>query len=206
MVSCLALIQDSHALLGQANGLNNTACGMAIADQHVEDGLFADDPATATCGKCKTALQSPRGVTCATGQKVDSKTLIRRLIDEVLNANSTGNLAKIASGEILFNLSQGRLSRMHELFEGWNAQIDDLIAEDSRIVVRYQVTYADMFGLMGSVGPAVRRNQFAIFDAQDGYITRVSAVVDDFGIWSAAPEWPECPAKCQCCSGVPSSM
>ena len=88
-------------------------------------------------------------------QAGDPKSVVRRLFDEVLNTQ--------------------------QMFPGWHATIDDMIAEDGRVVALYHVNRGD--GLADSADPT-RTTQTVIFRVAGQRIVAAQAIVDDFALWT----------------------
>ena len=183
MVSCLGLIHDSHALAGRQGHFSHTACGLSIGDSYVTPGLFAADGATISCERCRRAMHAHRPEADTT-LLADPKSVIARLVEQVLNANDGAGLADAMDGTPASGFAAQRLHRLHELFPTWRATIDELIAEGDKVVLRYHVACNDAFGLLGHVGAIVKHNQMLIFRTSQGRVLDVQAIVDDFGLWS----------------------
>jgi hypothetical protein len=90
------------------------------------------------------------------------------------------------------------------MFPAWQAVIDELIAERETVVLRYHVTCTDAFGLLGSSGPATRRDQAVIVRVARHRVVEVSAIVDDFGIWVDISPPRYVSSECACHPGAPA--
>ncbi|MDX6353795.1 MAG: SnoaL-like polyketide cyclase [Streptomyces sp.] len=168
-------------------------------------GLFATAADTATCTGCRRAV-GPRGgatdpartdlertdpartaparTTPAptssdrTDPPADPKSLARQLFEQVLNANAPDGLAELLDAGLLDGFPAHRVNRLHGLFPGWHATIEELIAEGERVVVLYRVDRVDL--------PAERATgQTVILRFAGHRIVQVEAIVDDFALWAA---------------------
>lgn len=182
MLSCLSLMHHTHVRVARDGEYHRTACGLSVADEFVESGLFAD---AATCDNCCRAIES-RGRQAGTTAPLlaNPKAVVRRLFDQVLNANEPDGLAALLGERLVTDFSAHRLNRLHEMFPSWRATIDDLIAEGESLVTRYRVDCTDAFGLTGAAGPTRKTNQTVIFRVAERRIVHVEAIVDDFGQWT----------------------
>jgi predicted ester cyclase len=170
----------------------------------VASGRFAAAADTATCAGCRRAAGTggrgaptdpertdlertdlqrtdiertdPASTTSdRTDPGADPKSLARRLFEQVLNADAPGGLAGLLDAGLLDGFPADRVKRLHGLFPGWHATIEDLIAEGDRVVVRYRVDL-----------PAERATgQTVILRTADDRIVQVEAIVDDFALWAA---------------------
>ncbi len=169
MVACVSLLYDTHARGGRANGFHSTTCGLCVQDEYLPAGLFAD-LAEVTCQQC-------RSMAAATGagsdeKPADPKALMRGLVEGLLNARVT-------------------VQRLHQIFPNWTARIDELMTDEDRVFVRFDVDFTDPFGLIGEPGTASRSGQAAVFRLAENLISEVRPIVDDFGLWDEGPtEWP----------------
>lgn len=185
MVSCLTLMNCAHALLDQRDGLSVTACGLSIAEQHVDETLFAETFDAVTCQQCR------KQVTRNTGKPeqpnaLHPKAVVTRLIEQAVNGRDADCLAIIIGGEFASRFEMARITRLHELFEGWRADISELIAESETVVARYAAGCVDRFGLLGPPQTRLERQQTVIFQVSEGRVTDARAIVDDFGIWDSS--------------------
>ncbi|MCJ0764918.1 nuclear transport factor 2 family protein [Variovorax terrae] len=197
MVSCLTLLNSTHVLAGHVEGLNHTLCGLAIAEADTQPGLIASVPGAATCQRCQSMLHVGAMSHVAQERPLDTRTLVKRLIDR-LNANDSTHLEKMLDGPLLGALSSQRLGRLHELFPGWHATVDELIAEEGSAVLRYQVSCSDAFGLLGCIGPSVKTGQAVVLRLANHRITDACPIVDDFAFWSGLAKTSD--AACAHCT------
>jgi|SRR5882757_1459837 len=187
MLSCLSLISDTHVRVARDGEAHRTACGLSVMDEYVEpglfvaSGLFAAAADTATCVGCRraggraTPTEAARTDLERTDPPADPKSLARRLFEQVLNANAPDGLAELLDAGLLDGFPAHRVDRLHGLFPGWHATIEDLIAEGDRVVVRYRVDL-----------PAERASgQTVILRTAGHRIVQVEAIVDDFALWAA---------------------
>ncbi len=198
MVSCLALIQASHWLMSQRDGLHITACGLALAREHIEPQTFAADAAGVSCKQCQAMGQPPRASESTHRLRPTPKSLLTQLVEDILNANSTAHLAQVAQDRLAATLAPKRLNRLHELFPSWHMTIDDLIAEGDSVFARYRVACIDAFGLLGPPGPLVKEGQALIAQMAGEQLVDVRAIVDDFGIWDGPSGSPPGTDRCAC--------
>ncbi|HEX3779582.1 MAG TPA: nuclear transport factor 2 family protein [Pseudonocardiaceae bacterium] len=185
MLSCLSLVHHSHVRIAADGGQQHTACGMSVADQFVEPGLFAEEAGAATCVSCRRA-SAPHGrdTGTATSSPPQPKAALRLLFERINDPCRADGLAALLGGGLADRVSEQRLQRLHELFPGWRATIRDLIAEGTTALARYRVDCVDTCGLTGSTGPLHKTDQAVIFRFSDHRITQIEAIVDDFGLWA----------------------
>lgn len=204
MVSCLTLVSNVHALAGQQHGFSHTACGLAIASEHIRDGMFATSSDQVSCASCLQAAAAAARPSNAGELPADPKALVTRLVG-VLNAQDSQGLAQCFGGRLAADFTPGRLARLHEMFPGWRAEIDELIAERETVVLRYHVTCVDAFGLFQLEQANIERDQTVIFRLSEQRVVDVSAIVDDFGLWqNVAP--PAYVARCACHPDAPANF
>lgn len=194
MVSCLALLHETHAPRTSDGSRRVTACGLAMEEADVRPGLFAEGQATPTCRRCVAAAAAAQPQPDAAR---DAKSLVMLLFDGVLNANDPARLGACADQALAAKLPASRLVRLHELFPSWRATIVNLIAEGDSVFVRYSVACVDAFGLLGPAGPARKEGQAVIASVSSGRLVAVHAVVDDFSLWSGGG--PACAAAACAC-------
>ena len=185
MVSCLTLLNCAHALVDQRDGLSFTACGLSIADRHVDKTLFAEAIDAVTCQQCRQQITRDSN---KPQQPVvrHPKAVVTQLIEQAINERDADCLAMTIGGELASRFRMERITRLHELFEGWHADIGELIAENQTVVARYAVSCVDRFGLLASPQTRLERQQAVIFQVRDGRAMDASAIVDDFGLWDSS--------------------
>lgn len=184
MVSCLTLINCAHALLDQYDGVNFTACGLSIAEQHADKTLFAETHDTVTCQECRQRIA--RSGKPAKPPAIHPKAVVIRLIEQAVNGSDADCLAMSIGGEFASRFEMARITRLHELFESWHADIRELIAESETVVARYAAECVDRFGLLAPPQTRLERQQTVIFQVRQGRVTGARAIVDDFGIWDSS--------------------
>jgi predicted ester cyclase len=167
----------------QAGEIRHTACGLGTSIRHTERDLFAVDPESASCEQCRQALETQGAAESPEVTGVDAKTLVRRFLERVINANDAAGWDRAVGDEVSEVWSSGRLNRLHELFPTWHATIDELIAEGGSVVMRYRVSCADPGRLLGPCVQAVKTDQLVIVRLSGRRISGFRAIVDDFGIW-----------------------
>jgi hypothetical protein len=187
MVSCLTLMNCAHALVDQRDGLSFTACGLSIADQHVDKTLFAQTFDTVTCQQCRQQIKRDNG-TPKKPAALHPKAVVTQLIEQAVNERDADCLAITIGGELASRFEIGRITRLHELFEGWHANIGELIAESETVVARYAAACVDRFGLLAPPQTRLERQQTVIFQVREGRVTDARAIVDDFGLWDSSAE------------------
>lgn len=190
MVSCLLLMHASHIGLGRENGRNVTACGMSLADEHVEAHLFAADPSSATCPSCIAVRDAERRSDGATAP-TDARAFASWFFEEVLNREDLVLLAKATHPDLAPRLPPARLARLHALFPNWHARIHETIAQEKSILVRYDVDFTDPLNLLGPDRAAAGEDQAVILRVEGPILTDVTAIVDDFALWSRSDRRPE---------------
>ena len=181
MVSCLLLLRDSHISVRREGGHNVTACGMALADEHVGTHLFAADTREATCPSCIAARDRARAD--GSGAPPGSEAFAHWLFD-MLNRPDAAALAKVMEPTFAAQVPPARLVRLHSLFPGWRARIAETIAQGDCIVVRYDVDFSDPARLLGE--RATGREQAIVLRLRGSVLIDVTAIVDDFDLWSRA--------------------
>ena len=189
MLSCLSLLHHTHVRVARHGDYHRTACGLSVTD---EPGLFAGTADAATCDRCRCALEPRARRAVAAPEPAgpsgpsDPKSVVRWLF-EVLNAAALDGPDRPRDEGHLAGFPAHRLTRLRTLFPGWQATIEDLIAEDGRVVTRYHVDCGDAFGLAGAAGPTRATNQTVIFHVTGRGITHAQAIVDDFALWAGSP-------------------
>ena len=202
MVSCLGLISNSHILANQAAGVSETGCGLSIAAEHVQDGLFAVNPADASCPDCLRSFKTgmDRTTLSRAGPK-DHKSLVERLIARI-NQNDDNGLALLLGDELARRCGVGRLNRLHQMFPDWSATIDDSLSEGDKTFLRYSVNYVDRFGLIGPCGSSTARGQAVVFRFAECRVVEVDVIRDDFGFWAARATEDGLAQRCSCHPGA----
>ena len=185
MVSCLTLLNCAHSLADQRDGLSLTACGLSIADRHVEKSLFAETSDAVTCQQCRQQITRDNS-TPQQPAALHPKAVVAQLIEQAVNKPDADCLAMTIGGDLATRFGMERVMRLHELFEGWHATIGELIAESETVVARYAVTCVDRFGLLAPPQTRLERQQTVIFQVREGRVTDARAIVDDFGVWDSS--------------------
>jgi ketosteroid isomerase-like protein len=186
VVSCLTLMNCLHARTGQQDGSSFTACGLSIADEHART-LFAETLEAVSCPSCQQ--QIAQGVP-KKKPALHPKAVVTQLMEQAINGRDAECLAMTTGGEFASRFGPGRVARLHELFQDWHADIDELIAESTTVVARYTAVCVDRFGLLAAPETRLERQQTVIFEVSEGRVTGARAVVDDFGIWDALQDRP----------------
>jgi predicted ester cyclase len=111
-----------------------------------------------------------------------SKTLVRRLVDEVINQGDLGVVDELFAPE-LAALARQAFTAFRSAFPNWREEIVDLIAEEDKVVARFRCSGTQQGPFMGF--PATGRRQ----EVDEVYILRVKdgRVVDFWGLednWS----------------------
>ena len=187
MVSCLTLMNCTHARLDQRDGLSFTACGLSLADQHVDKTLFAETFDTVTCEACRQQITRNNSKPKKPAA-LHTKAVVTQLIEQAVNGRDADCLAMSIGGEFASRFEMARITRLHELFESWHADIRELIAESQTVVARYAAECVDRFGLLGPPQTRLERQQTVIFQVRQGRVTGATAIVDDFGIWDSSAQ------------------
>lgn len=183
MVSCLVLLHRTHVFQGQVGDFRHTACGLGIPVQHADENLFAADPAAASCEQCQSALEAQGAATFVRAAPFDPKAAVIHFLEQVVNLNDAAGWANAFGEDLRAAWPTERLNRLHELFPGWRATVDEVIAEGDRVVVRYQVVYTDPYELIDAAPPTVITDQVIIVRLSGQQIVAIRAVADDFWIW-----------------------
>ncbi len=184
MMTCLSLNDSTHVLACTVDQVNHTLCGLALAAEQTPEGLFAQSLEGLTCARCKSALEQAAQEEHQVMPAQDAKALVHRLLD-LLNANSAKGIEELISRSLLAELSASRMARLHELFPGWRATVDELIGDETSIVLRYRVNFFDAFGLLGAAATSSTGQQAVVFRVSNGKLDAVCPIVDDFSFWSA---------------------
>jgi len=180
MLSCLSLLHHTHVRVARHGDFHRTACGLSVTDGA---GLFVDTAEAATCDRCRCSVEPRTRRAGAAPLPSDPKSVIRWLFDQVLNATDRDGLDAMLDDGRLTDFPY-RLNRLRALFPSWHATIDDLIAEDGRVVARYHVDCSDVFGLADAAGGTHKANQIVIFRVVGRRIVHVQTIVDDFALWT----------------------
>ena len=151
MLSCLSLLRHTHVRVASHGDYHRTACGLSVID---ESAVFAETADQATCDKCRHSLEAGGGVRENAALSADPKSVVARLVDEVLNTR------------------------------GWHATIDDQIAEGGRVVVFYRVDCGDASGLVEPAATNHTNSQSVILHIAGGRIVHARPIVDDFDLWA----------------------
>jgi len=181
MLSCLSLLHHTHVRVARHGDFHRTACGLSVVDG---SGLFVGTADAATCDRCRCSIGPRARQAGAAPLPSDPKSVIRWVFDQVLNATDLDGLDAVLDHGRLIDFPTHRLNRLRALFPGWHATIDDLIAEDGRVVARYHVDCSDVFGLADAAGTTCRTNQTVIFRVVGRRIVEVQTIVDDFALWT----------------------
>jgi len=181
MLSCLSLLHHTHVRVARHGDFHRTACGLSVTDG---SGLFVETAEAATCNRCRCSIEPRARLSGGASFPSDPKSVIKWLFDQVLNAADLDGLDAVLDHGRLPDFLTHRLSRLSALFPGWHATIDDLIAEDGRVVARYHVDCSDVFGLADAAGTTCRTNQTVIFRVVGRRIVEVQTIVDDFALWT----------------------
>lgn len=203
MVSCLTLINSTHALALRQGDRIHTLCGLAMDDADTAPGLLAQPPAAATCARCQTRLRAEPLPPTAPERRLDARSLVEQLVAQ-LNANDGANLDTVLDEALLASLSAQRLDRLHQLFPGWHASIDELISDHDTVVLRYQVNGTDGFGLLGAPGPLLKTGQAVVLRLTNRRVIAACPIVDDFGFWSGLGTARD--SGCAHCAGSPQPL
>ena len=185
MVSCLTLVNNTHALAPGDADFHRTLCGFAVATTDTPRDLFASAPSTATCPRCRRKLE----LAPASGAREEKRPATRSLVLSLVRQLNTGcleGLDALLAGPFLASFTSQRVERLHQLFPGWHASVEELIIDESSCLLRYGVEYVDAFGLLGPAGPGSKTGQAVIFRLADGRMTDASPLIDEFAFWAAA--------------------
>ena len=89
MVSCLALIRQTHVLREQVGEFNHTACGLVISIRHTNRDLFAADPDSVSCEQCQQQRNGrppgPGGLAMSPDPVTPDPLIVRSRILELLD-------------------------------------------------------------------------------------------------------------------------
>ncbi|MES2958275.1 MAG: nuclear transport factor 2 family protein [Pseudomonadota bacterium] len=184
MMTCLSLNESTHVLARTVDQINQTLCGLALAAEQTPQGLFAQALKEVTCIRCQSALEPAADPRAPLAPAQDSRLLVHRLLDRI-NANDAAGMEGLVSGPLLGALSASRMARLHALFPGWRASVDEIIGDESSVVLRYRVGFTDAFGLLGPAGPSSTGQQAIVFRVSNARLDAVCPIVDDFSFWSA---------------------
>ncbi len=111
----------------------------------------------------------------------DNKQLVRRLVDEVVNARDLTVLGEIAEGEIAA-AARRWIGPFRQSFPDFTMKIIDLIAEDDKVVAHFHCSATHQGEWRGR--PATYRrfedvDEIYIFRVRNGRLAGAAAVVED---------------------------
>jgi predicted ester cyclase len=110
-----------------------------------------------------------------------NKNLVRRLVDEVVNARNLGALDEIAEGRVA-NAARQWIGPFRESFPDFTMQIVDLIAEGGRVVAPFRCSGTHQGEWHGR--PATGRrfedvDEIYVFRIENGRLAGTTAIVED---------------------------
>ncbi|MES2184607.1 MAG: nuclear transport factor 2 family protein [Pseudomonadota bacterium] len=185
MVSCLTLVDNTHALAPGDTDFHRTLCGLAVAITGTSGDLFASAPSAATCPRCRRKLEFAAASAAPEEKRPATRSLVLSLVRQLNTGRLEGPDALLA-GPFLASFTSQRVERLHQLFPGWHASVEELIVDESSCLLRYGVECLDAFGLLGPAGPRSKTGQAVILRLADGRVTDASPLVDAFAFWAAA--------------------
>jgi hypothetical protein len=198
MVSCLSLMLNSHILAGKQDGCSRTICGLAIASEHVVPAMFVETSDVPTCLECRRRNVAAKEAGGLPIRSTDPKSLVVDLVDR-LNANDARGVAQCLAGPLASDFAPAKLARLHSIFPNWRATVDEIVADGQTVVLRYDVTCVDAFGLLQSQEPDIGRKQTVILRLSSKGVTGIDAIVDDFDVWQIATQPSQSGRKPVCC-------
>ncbi len=111
----------------------------------------------------------------------ENKRLVRRLVDEVVNARSLDVLDEVADGEIA-TAARRWIGPFREAFPDFKMEVVDLVAEGDQVVGHFKCSGTHE-GEWRSRPPTGRRfeevDEIYIFRIENGRLTGATAVVED---------------------------
>jgi predicted ester cyclase len=115
------------------------------------------------------------------GRLEDNKQLVRRLVDEVINARDLDALDQLAEGEIAL-AARRWIGPFRQAFPDFTMRIVDLIAEDDTVVAIFKCSGTHKGEWQGR--PATGRrfedvDEVYVFRINDGRLAGTSAIIED---------------------------
>ncbi|WP_454674934.1 nuclear transport factor 2 family protein [Achromobacter pestifer] len=115
------------------------------------------------------------------------------LFSRVISECDVDALPDYIVGSLVSTLTPAKLRRLHALFPGWRAEIQDVIADETRAVVRYRVQAADPSSLLTEI-----IEQTVMLTFHDGRFSSATPIIDSFDLWRGADASSECADNCAC--------
>jgi predicted ester cyclase len=111
----------------------------------------------------------------------DGKTLVQRLVDEVINAQHLDALDDIATPRLAARL-QRAFGQFRAAFPDWRQEVVELVAEGSTVVARFRCTGTQLGPWQGheATGRSMRIDEVYFFRVADGRID---------GLWGLEDTW-----------------
>jgi steroid delta-isomerase-like uncharacterized protein len=132
-----------------------------------------------------------------------NKRVVRRLYDEMVNPNRLDNLAEVISDELVGPDGMrgaasfaNTMTRLRGTLPDLHYTIEDLVAEDDRVVVRWTLrgTHTGEFRGLPPSGKKIVNTGFAIFRIANGKIVHATVETDRLGFLMAIGRIPYEPA------------
>lgn len=112
-----------------------------------------------------------------------SKAIVAQYIDE-LNRRDTGAIDRLVAADFRATVWQG-YSRNVTAFPDYIVQVEEMIAEDDRVVVvwRYRGTHRGNYDGLPPTGKVVSGRAISIYWIVEGQITRAEGIWDQASFW-----------------------
>jgi predicted ester cyclase len=111
----------------------------------------------------------------------ENKALVRRLIDEVVNARDPAALDKLAAGEFA-EVARGWIGPFRDAFPDFRMEIVELVTEGDKVAARFRCSGTDR-GEWRGVEPTGRRfedvDEIYIFEVRKGRLTSAFGLEDN---------------------------
>jgi predicted ester cyclase len=111
----------------------------------------------------------------------ENKALVRRLIDEVVNARDPAALGDLAGGEFA-DVARGWIGPFRDAFPDFRMEIVELVVEGDKVAARFRCSGTHR-GKWRGVEPTGRRfedvDEIYIFEVRDGRLTSAFGLEDN---------------------------
>jgi predicted ester cyclase len=124
------------------------------------------------------------------GIAADNKELVRRLYEECLNGRNFASAAEFIAGSFVAPIGSGpggflaTVRPLYGAFEPMHFEIEDMVAEGDRVVVRWTMsgTHSGAWGGARPSGKSVRQSAIVIYQLAHRKVIAVWPMVDRLGL------------------------